>query len=522
MANTWAGGFTRYWSVSQFGEMETWLKRYNFFSWRPKFVVLHNTGSPTLKRWLETDELQRIKNLEHFYRDIQKWSSGPHFFVSPTRIFEGTPFDVPGTHSPSWNHLSIGIEMAGDYETEPFDPHVRINTVKLLSIIHKILGLDPAKYQKGVHGLHFHKEDPKTTHRICPGKNVVKDSIVKDIESEMRRLDSNSGEHNPTLIKGETPSDEFSGNIRKAQEAVEAHKAAVDSLLHDTSIYQYRGVPTESVDLSARTNFPANLGDAVLRSGSTATIVKTLQQILQGYGYLIKADGMFGPATDSAVRDFQKKANLAVDGEVGLVTARVLSDGTVSPHPKEVPFPNDPSIPVPSPRLVDSQPMWVVVGMSLLNTEEGPGSEDNPEILEWAKEEGGDIAKVYKHDSIPWCALLANYILTKVGLPGTGTLWALDFLTTKSLVTLQGPCVGAFAPMKREHGGHITVVVGRDPYGNLMCLGGNQNDSVSIEPFPRGRPLSFRWPKGVTLPKNIGFDTLPLVDSDGKVSIKED
>ena len=65
-------------------------------------------------------------------------------------------------------------------------------------------------------------------------------------------------------------------------------------------------------------------------------------------------------------------------------------------------------------------------------------------------------------------------VLTKVGIKGTETLWALDW--DKWGQKLPGPAVGAFAPMKREGGGHIAIVVGRDTRGNLMCLGGNQSD----------------------------------------------
>ena len=126
---------------------------------------------------------------------------------------------------------------------------------------------------------------------------------------------------------------------------------------------------------------------------------------------------------------------------------------------------------------------------------------------------------MYKHDEIPWCALFANMVLTKVGIKGTETLWALDW--DKWGQKLPGPAVGAFAPMKREGGGHIAIVVGRDTRGNLMCLGGNQSDRVSIIPFPADRPLSFRWPVGVALPLKASLESLPMMRSDGRVSTKE-
>jgi hypothetical protein len=54
-----------------------------------------------------------------------------------------------------------------------------------------------------------------------------------------------------------------------------------------------------------------------------------------------------------------------------------------------------------------------------------------------------------------------------------------------------------------------------------MCLGGNQSDAVNIKPFPADRPVSFRWPKEVPPPARTGLETLPLVSSDGRVSVRE-
>lgn len=121
------------------------------------------------------------------------------------------------------------------------------------------------------------------------------------------------------------------------------------------------------------------------------------------------------------------------------------------------------------------------------------------------------------------CALFANHILTKVGLKGTETLWALDFAGKWPCVRLAGPAVGAFAPMKRNGGGHIMVIVGRDQLGNIMGLGGNQSDAVTIAPFAVSRlNQGFYWPKGPSLPPYVGLRSLPIVKSNGKVSTNEE
>ena len=55
----------------------------------------------------------------------------------------------------------------------------------------------------------------------------------------------------------------------------------------------------------------------VLRQGSNGGAVKILQIGLNGIGYGLVGDGVFGPATDKAVRRFQSDRGLSVDGIVG-------------------------------------------------------------------------------------------------------------------------------------------------------------------------------------------------------------
>ena len=61
-------------------------------------------------------------------------------------------------------------------------------------------------------------------------------------------------------------------------------------------------------------------------------------------------------------------------------------------------------------------------------------------------------------------------------------------------------------------------MVGRDKAGNLMVLGGNQGDAVSIRPFALSRVAGYRWPSSYP---SAGRFNLPVLDSDGKVSEDE-
>ncbi len=160
----------------------------NFGVWRPQFVVLHNTFIPKLAEWHSVAGLQRMKGLEHFYRDIQGWSAGPHLFVADDLIWAFTPLNTPGVHSPSWNAISWGVELVGDYAVEQLIPTLKENAISALAALHSSIGLDP-------NGLRLHKEDPKTTHKGCPGANIVKADVIQWIADRMAA--TNAGDHDP-------------------------------------------------------------------------------------------------------------------------------------------------------------------------------------------------------------------------------------------------------------------------------------------------------------------------------------
>ena len=69
----------------------------------------------------------------------------------------------------------------------------------------------------------------------------------------------------------------------------------------------------------------------ILKKGTKGTAVAAMQILLAGYGFpcgTAGADGSFGPATDSALRSYQKAAGLSVDGSCGPATwAALLSAG---------------------------------------------------------------------------------------------------------------------------------------------------------------------------------------------------
>jgi hypothetical protein len=167
-----------------------------FTGWRPQFVVVHNTSIPSLATfadWLAHPEKHGgwthekwLQNLASYYANEQGWKAGPHAFVCPDGIGLFTPFTQHGTHSPAWNDRTWGIETVGEFETEPFGDGSQTNLIAVLGILHARIGLNPADYKFGVRGIHFHKEDPVTTHKTCPGRNMDKSALVNGVVAYMQ------------------------------------------------------------------------------------------------------------------------------------------------------------------------------------------------------------------------------------------------------------------------------------------------------------------------------------------------
>ena len=115
----------------------------------------------------------------------------------------------------------------------------------------------------------------------------------------------------------------------------------VDGIAGPATLRALRG---ESLPVSGNVR-PISYGGG-LRLGSRGAEVSALQQQLSDLGYYVSVDGIFGPATDRAVRSFQASNGLSADGIVGSATRNALASG-VSDNGVNVSFPQ-PSFPQPS------------------------------------------------------------------------------------------------------------------------------------------------------------------------------
>lgn len=177
--------FDRYCEGEVFKKGNTPLSRPSRQSW-VKRIVLHNTATPSLAM-REGGILtpSHILNLQAYYAN-KKWTGGPHLFVDATGVWVFNPLNDQGTHSPSYNNSSWGVEMLGDYERESFDTglgaNVRDNSVRAIAALARLQGWGSISGK-----LILHKEDPQTDHD-CPGKNVDKADVIARVDEALSPL----------------------------------------------------------------------------------------------------------------------------------------------------------------------------------------------------------------------------------------------------------------------------------------------------------------------------------------------
>jgi len=126
--------------------------------------------------------------------------------------------------------------------------------------------------------------------------------------------------------------------------------------------------------------------------------------------------------------------------------------------------------------------------LKLYGVTEFAGADNNPIILEWAKEVNQTISQYYTKDEIAWCALFMSVVAKRAGYaPPEG----FDAIRAKSFIkwgdpVFGFPLIGDILIFNRSGGGHVGIYVGED----RVCfhvLGGNQGDKVSIVRIPKER-----------------------------------
>ena len=134
----------------------------------------------------------------------------------------------------------------------------------------------------------------------------------------------------------------------------------------------------------------------------------------------------------------------------------------------------------------------LTLAMQELGVKEISGPEDNPTIVNYAKESGFDWVN---DDETPWCSIFVNWCAKKADLKGTNKANARSWLTVGTAVDYPEPgdVVVYWRGSVDSWQGHVGFFMGYDKSGDrIYTLGGNQGNQVSITAYPANKLLGFR------------------------------
>jgi uncharacterized protein (TIGR02594 family) len=132
------------------------------------------------------------------------------------------------------------------------------------------------------------------------------------------------------------------------------------------------------------------------------------------------------------------------------------------------------------------------IAFNELGTEEIVGSNDNPEVLKYAKDTG---IKGITNDEIPWCSTFVNWVAWKSGLQYTKKANARSWLNVGKKVSSPEPgdVVVFWRESPKSWKGHVGIFLGiSTDKKRVYCLGGNQGNRVSVSAYRLNTVLSYQ------------------------------
>ena len=146
---------------------------------------------------------------------------------------------------------------------------------------------------------------------------------------------------------------------------------------------------------------------------------------------------------------------------------------------------------------------WLAEARKHLGQKEIPGRLNNPWIVGiWEY-----LKLPFRDDETPWCKGFVSYCLQKCGIdtPPGAAARSMQNWGVKIDKPIPGCIVVFWRGSPNSYSGHVGFVTGITRGGNIVVLGGNQNDQVSEATYiakgqPGSRVVSYRWPLGSNVP----------------------
>lgn len=249
--------------------------------------------------------------------DIHRWhlnngwsGAGYHFLVRKDgKVYRLRPEEKVGAHAYGANYNSLGICFEGDYMQED------------MTEAQKEAGKELVAYLKNKYKISTVQAHRDVCATSCPGNKFPFDEIANFEPSNeiIPQPQENAPKGNVAEIQY-TLNDRYGLNI--AVDNIygnETRRALVKALQTELNKQYHRDLAVDGI-------FGANTYNACInvRIGAEGNITYLIQAMLVCHSFDIDADGIFGPATESAIREFQKRNGLSQDGIVGKNTFNKL------------------------------------------------------------------------------------------------------------------------------------------------------------------------------------------------------
>lgn len=243
--------------------------------------------------------------------DIHRWhlnngwaGAGYHFLVRKNgKVYRLRDEEKVGAHAYGSNYNSIGICFEGNYMEEDM-PAEQIKA-----------GQELVAYLKNKYNITTVQKHKDVCATSCPGDKFPFEEIANsnEIIEETTKL----------------------GKIARIQTVLNERyntNIAVDNIYgNETKKALVKGLQVElnkqfGNNLSVDGIFGSNTYNACInvRRGAEGNITYLIQAMLGCHSFEIDVDGIFGPATENAVKEFQSRNGLTIDGIVGKNTFNKL------------------------------------------------------------------------------------------------------------------------------------------------------------------------------------------------------
>lgn len=249
--------------------------------------------------------------------DIHRWhlnngwsGAGYHFLVRKDgKIYRLRPEDKVGAHAYGSNYNSLGVCFEGNFIEEDM-PAEQIKA-----------GQELVAYLKNKYNITTVQAHRDVCATSCPGNKFPFDEIAKSETSNeiIPQPQKNENKGNIARIQA-TLNERYGLNIGVDNiHGNETKRALVKGLQTELNKQYHRGLAVDGI-------FGTNTYNACInvRKGAEGNITYLIQAMLVCHSFDIDADGIFGNATENAVREFQKRNGLSVDGIVGKNTFNKL------------------------------------------------------------------------------------------------------------------------------------------------------------------------------------------------------